>query len=146
MLCTVCFRTSFVASIKRSLACRSFSVKASSPKVIRLTETPAEYTATGPVLGGDVGNIISGAPSTKTAIQHTGGVKAGLWECEPGKWSHVQSGDEYITLLEGSMILESADGHTESYSAPDSFVIPDGWEGTWEVTARIRKFFAVRGQ
>ena len=134
------------ARLRFAPATRSLSRRFLSVKVCKLTPHPAEYGASGPVLGGDVSKIISGAPSTKTAVQHAGGIVTGTWECEPGKWSHEQSGDEYVSLLEGSMILESADGTVEKYSALDSFVIPDGWSGTWEVTEPLKKFFVVKGE
>lgn len=132
--------TRLATTSRTSLARRTFSVK-----VCKLTATPGsiEY-AEGPVLGGDVSKIISGSPTTKTAIQHAGLLVSGTWECEVGKWSHEQSGDEYVNLLEGTMILENEDG-AENYSAHDTFVIPDGWVGTWEVTAPLKKFFVVKG-
>lgn len=104
-----------------------------------------QITATGPVLGNDESKILVGSPSTKTAVQHAGGIVSGTWECQPGKWAHAQSGDEYVSLLEGAMWLENDDGAAQ-YRAGDQFVIPDGWTGTWEVTAPLKKFFVVKGE
>jgi uncharacterized cupin superfamily protein len=71
---------------------------------------------------------------------------SGTWECEPGKWSHEQKGDEYVSLLQGSMVLTSDAGVSDGYEAPDNFMIPDGWTGTWEVTSPLKKFFVVKGE
>ena len=40
--------------------------------------------------------------------------------------------------------MHSTDGVEVSYQAPDTFVIPGGWEGTWEVTSPLRKHFVVK--
>jgi len=44
--------------------------------------------------------ILTGHPSTKTSTQFEGHLSAGTWECEEGSWDHVQSGDEYVQLIE----------------------------------------------
>ena len=133
-------RSSALLRSSQNLASRSFAVE-----VHRLTATPAD-TSPGPVLGGDEAKIISGSPTTKTAVQYSGELLSGTWECEPGKWNHTQSGDEHVALLMGEMVLTSEAGTSETYAAPDNFVIPDGWTGTWEVISPLKKFFVVRGE
>merc|ERR1719160_537474 len=64
----------------------------------------------------------------------------GTWECEPGSWEHNNKVDEYVMLLEGEMALK-ADGTEEVFKAGDSFVIPAGWKGIWEVRVPMKKYF-----
>jgi len=87
--------------------------------------------------------ILAGHPSTKTSTQFVGHLSAGTWECEEGSWKHVQAGDEYVQLLEGKMTLTRVDGASKNFNAPISFVIPDGWAGVWNVTARVKKFWVA---
>lgn len=58
--------------------------------------------------------------------------------------SHTQNGDEYVQLLSGSMTLANAEASI-TYNAPDVFVIPNGWTGTWDVTKTVKKFFVLTG-
>merc|ERR1740117_1904431 len=97
--------------------------------VVRLTRTPAS-TNEGQVLGGDVSKILSGAPTTQSAVQHhSNEMMHGTWSCQVGKWSHTQNGEEFVNLLEGEMTLESSDGETSTFVPGDNFVIPHGWDG-----------------
>ena len=45
--------------------------------------------------------------------------------------------------LEGEVRLTDESGHTETYVAGDTFVIPKGFKGVWETVKPVRKFFAV---
>merc|ERR1719483_869614 len=109
----------------------------------RLTPNPAEFR-TAPVLGGDAAKIISGDPNTRTGVQFTGEVfMSGTWDCNVGKWNHTQGKDEFIHLLEGEMILDDNNGTVATYSHGETFLIPKGWDGTWEVTKTLKKFFVL---
>ena len=38
--------------------------------------------------------------------------------------------DEYVRVLEGSVVLTSSEGERQSYEAGDAFLVPVGWTGT----------------
>jgi len=40
--------------------------------------------------------------------------------------------DEHARLLKGTAILTSVDGKVHEFRAGDTFVVPKGWNGTWE--------------
>jgi uncharacterized cupin superfamily protein len=72
-----------------------------------------------------------------------GPFRTGFWAAEPGKANIAYTKDELCTLLEGEVRLTDAAGHSETYVAGDSFVIPKGFTGVWETVKPVRKFFAV---
>ena len=50
---------------------------------------------------------------------------------------------ELCVLLEGVVRLPDAAGHVETYRSGDTFLIPNGFTGTWETVEPVRKFYAV---
>lgn len=71
---------------------------------------------------------------------------AGIYACTAGKWRVSYSEDEFCTLIEGSVRLSGADSDSVTYHAPDSFLIPAGFQGFWEPLGNLRKFFVVYEQ
>ena len=67
----------------------------------------------------------------------------GVWRSEPGKWRIAYTEQEYCHLLEGRSIVTDADGQAVSLAAGDSFVIPRGFVGTWEVVETTTKRFVI---
>ena len=51
--------------------------------------------------------------------------------------------EEYCQMLEGVSIVTDAGGHAVTLKAGDSFVVPRGFTGTWEVVEPSRKTFVV---
>ena len=50
---------------------------------------------------------------------------------------------ELCHLLTGSVRLTDEAGQSKLYRAGDSFVIPSGFRGTWEVIEPCRKVYAI---
>jgi uncharacterized cupin superfamily protein len=46
-------------------------------------------------------------------------------------------------LIEGRVRIESAGGERHELKAGDAFVVPAGFEGTWEVVEPCKKWYAV---
>ena len=67
----------------------------------------------------------------------------GLWGSSPGKWRMTYSEEETCTLLEGVVVLTGKDGVAHTYHAGDSFVIPRGFDGTWETVETCKKVYAI---
>ena len=90
--------------------------------------------------------LVHGNPRQTIWIQYTDATEkffAGIWRSEPGKWRVSYTEEEFCLLLEGRSIIESTDGQAFSVSAGDSFVVPRGFVGTWEVVERTTKRFVV---
>lgn len=90
--------------------------------------------------------IVSGQPKRayKTLYSSTSDeFHSGIYECTAGKWNVTYAEDEFCTLLEGRVRLTNEKGETQEYNAPDSFLVPSGYRGTWEAVTPVRKFFVI---
>lgn len=91
-------------------------------------------------------NIIHGTPRFRAwpCAQAEGGIEAGLWEATPGKWRFRNDCWEYCRILQGVSIV-TEDGHPpREVRAGDSFILQDGFEGTWEVLETTLKDYVIR--
>ena len=68
---------------------------------------------------------------------------AGVWESEVGKWKISYTEEEYCRMLEGTSVITEVGGEAVTVTAGDSFVIPRGFVGTWEVLVTTRKTFVI---
>lgn len=68
---------------------------------------------------------------------------AGLWASTPGAWRVRYSEHEFCHLLRGALRIVGADGETWNFRPGDSFVVPAGFEGTWEVLEEAEKLYAI---
>ena len=67
----------------------------------------------------------------------------GVWRSEPGKWRIAYTEEEYCLMLEGTSVITSESGEAITLVAGDSFVIPRGFVGTWEVVVATTKRFVI---
>ena len=68
---------------------------------------------------------------------------AGVWASTRGKWRVRYAEHEFCHLTEGRVRVISVDGEVWEFAAGDSFVVPGGFEGTWEVLEDCRKLYAI---
>lgn len=73
----------------------------------------------------------------------TGQFFAGVWSSTRGCWRIRYTENEFCHLLKGRVRLTSASGRQWLFSAGSSFVIPAGFEGTWEVEEDASKLYAI---
>jgi hypothetical protein len=60
-----------------------------------------------------------------------------------GKWRIRYTEHELCVLFEGRVRIESISGEKHEFRAGDAFVVPAGFEGTWEVVEPCKKWYAV---
>lgn len=51
--------------------------------------------------------------------------------------------DEFITVLEGTLILGPDSGGEYTYKAGESLIVPKGYIGGWEMPERYRELIVV---
>jgi uncharacterized protein len=69
---------------------------------------------------------------------------SGVWECTEGKWTaDYASKNEFCHILSGKVVLTDEAGDSSTFSEGDSFVIPAGFSGTWEVVEPVRKLYVI---
>lgn len=90
--------------------------------------------------------IIEGQP-TQTVWMHysdpTGQFHVGVWRGEVGKWQIRYTEEEWCEMLDGVSVVCDTHGHCTRLSAGMRFVIPRGFEGTWEVVQTTTKRFVI---
>jgi uncharacterized cupin superfamily protein len=90
--------------------------------------------------------ILSGIPRTRVSNQYTDRSQqffCGLWSSTAGKWRIRYTENEFCVLIEGRVRIESSSGEKHEFRAGDAFVLPSGFEGTWEVVEPCKKWYAV---
>jgi uncharacterized cupin superfamily protein len=71
------------------------------------------------------------------------GATIGIWEGGPGEVI-IESYpvDELWRILEGSVILSDATGHSHAFQAGDTFVLHKGFTGAARMPTKMRKLYA----
>ncbi len=74
--------------------------------------------------------------------KHSGdiSVKVGVWEAGAGKLNlNNFPFTEYVLMISGKVIVTDKGGQSNTFKSGDTFVIPKGWSGTWDVQERMKK-------
>ena len=90
--------------------------------------------------------LIAGNPMQSVANAYSDAGNAfhcGVWEGEVGAWRVAYTEHEFCHMLEGRVRMRGNDGSDTTVVAGDSFVIPAGFEGVWEVLEPARKLYAI---
>ena len=67
-----------------------------------------------------------------------------LWESGPGVLqTDAYPHDEYCLVLAGHLVVTNRGGRREEFGPGDTFVIPKGWAGTWNMTTRFKKQYVA---
>lgn len=112
-----------------------------SPPIVRLdgqveaevSEPPAE-------------RLIAGSPQLTVRNFFSEGTQqffAGRWSATRGKWRVHYTENELCVMTAGRVVLENADGERWGFAAGDAFVVPAGFDGTWEVIEDCAKIYAI---
>ncbi len=113
---------------------------------MKIIPFPAESLTNTEWVNIDPDKILAGSPQSTYKILYTNKTEefmAGIYECTAGKWKVSHNEEEFCTLIEGTVRLANDQGETQEFSAPQSFLIPSGFSGTWEAVGKLRKFFVI---
>lgn len=90
--------------------------------------------------------LLAGNPQL-TVWQHytdaSGQFAVGEWAGDVGSWRVQYSEEEFCQIIEGVSIITDDAGHSTTVRAGDRFVIPAGFQGTWQVLEPTRKTYVV---
>lgn len=68
---------------------------------------------------------------------------SGRWSSTRGKWRIQYTESEFCCLTQGRVALENDAGQRWEFGVGEGFVVPAGFEGTWEVIEDCTKFYAL---
>lgn len=71
------------------------------------------------------------------------GAFAGIWEAEPHLERCICNYDELCHVLEGEVRLTDDAGISQIFGPGDTFVVADGFKGTWENLTFVKKVFFI---
>ncbi|WP_376877568.1 cupin domain-containing protein [Albirhodobacter sp. R86504] len=92
----------------------------------------------------DASKLVSGDPVHRTwNLTEDRGLYCGIWESTPGAWRIKYDEWEYCRILSGTSRITDNSGHTWEVTAGDSFTLPAGFEGVWEVIETTRKDYVI---
>jgi uncharacterized protein len=102
------------------------------------SDAPAEAVAEARLVAGQPLQRIANAYSSDDQAFH-----CGVWEGDVGAWRVHYTEHEFCHMLAGQVRIAGDDGSERIVAAGESFVIPAGFSGVWEVLAPARKLYAV---
>lgn len=73
----------------------------------------------------------------------TGQFFAGIWHSSPGTWRVRYSENEFCHLTRGRVCIEDEQGRAWTFETGDSFVVPAGFAGTWQVLEPTSKLYVI---
>ncbi len=113
----------------------SFAIAEDSPRITIIdSATPAEALMAKP--GTYLGETFTFTEKHSGDVQ----VQVGVWEAGMGKLIIDNFPfTEYVLMTSGSVIVTEKNGETMTFKVGDTFVIPKGWSGVWDVQERMKK-------
>lgn len=90
--------------------------------------------------------LLAGTPRQRYANHYSDATQqfhAGVWSSTPGKWRIRYTESEFCCLTRGRVVLENQQGERWEFRPGAAFVVPAGFEGTWEVLEDCTKFYAI---
>jgi uncharacterized protein len=90
--------------------------------------------------------VIAGTPRQTIANHFTDSTRqffAGRWSSTRGKWHVRYTENELCHITKGRVRIEASSGTVETFGPGDTFVVPAGFEGTWEVLEDCSKVYAI---
>lgn len=112
------------------------------PSIIPIPHSAADAPRT-PVAAD---RLIRGQPVQAVANAYSDPGEAfqcGVWEGDIGAWRVHYTEHEFCHMLAGRVRIVGDDGAERIVAIGDSFVIPAGFSGIWEVLEPARKLYAV---
>ena len=68
---------------------------------------------------------------------------SGLWRCKPLTFEYEFPGDEFIQVLEGSLLIEIPGKDNVNLEKGDIAVFNKGLKTTWTIQTSFKKFFVI---
>lgn len=123
--------TAFLVGLLLSLGTAAFAADAPSIVVID-SNTPTE----------EIGRKPGGAYIGETIIHKNADatVQIGVWEADVSKTRLIDYPfTEYVLMISGRVVIINDDGSENEFTAGDTFVMPKGFTGIWDIRERMKK-------
>lgn len=66
--------------------------------------------------------------------------RVGVWEADVSKTRLIDYPfTEYVLMISGHLVITNEDGTSAEFKSGDTFVMPKGWTGIWDIRERMKK-------
>jgi uncharacterized cupin superfamily protein len=116
--------------------------EAIAPRIVDFASTQPETSVSKP----PADRLLAGDPEQTARnffSDSSGRFFAGVWESTPGRWRVRYTENEFCHLTRGRIRIADASGGQWTFKAGDTFVIPAGFAGTWEVIEPAAKLYVI---
>jgi len=92
--------------------------------------------------------VLEGESENWEQVLHQGDFVVAVFEASPAiiDINEPFPYDEFVQVLDGEVTLTNVDGETATYKQGDTFLVPKGWMGTWDMPVRYREMIIVDTQ
>lgn len=116
--------------------------ESASPLIVDFAAAKPEVTTSKP----PADRLLKGTPehTARNYFSDSGGrFFAGVWESTPGRWRVRYTENEFCHVTRGRVRIEDNAGNAWFFGAGDSFVIPAGFAGVWDVIEPMSKLYVI---
>lgn len=89
--------------------------------------------------------IIKGESKNWESVVHQGDFVVSVYEALPAVLDVRDPFpyDEFVLVLEGEVSLTNMDGDKQTYKQGDTFLVPRGWQGIWDMPVKYREMVII---
>lgn len=89
--------------------------------------------------------VLKGESENWERVLHQGDVVVAIFAAKPAviEISDPFPYDEFVLILEGQVTLTHIDGEQQTYKAGETFLVPKGWLGTWDMPDNYREMIVI---
>ena len=89
--------------------------------------------------------VLKGESNNWEQVLHQGDFVVAVFEASPAiiDISEPFPYDEFVLVLEGQVTLTNIDGGKQTYNSGDTFLVPKGWLGTWDMPVKYREMIVI---
>ncbi len=126
------------------LAIASFGVRA-APEILPLDANQLRAMALERSVSFPAEVVLKGKSENWEQVLHQGDFVVAVFAASPAviDVSAPFPYDEFVLVLEGRVTLTDIDGHKQTYTEGDTFLVPKGWLGTWDMPSQYREMIVI---
>jgi uncharacterized cupin superfamily protein len=89
--------------------------------------------------------VLKGESKNWEQVLHQGDFVVAVFEANPAiiDISDPFPYDEFVLVLEGQVTLTNIDGEKQTYKPGDTFLVPKGFLGTWDMSGKYREMIVI---
>jgi uncharacterized cupin superfamily protein len=89
--------------------------------------------------------VLEGESENWESVLHQGDIVVSVFAASPAilDVNEPFPYDEFVLVLEGEVTLTNVDGGAQTYKQGETFLVPKGWMGTWDMPVRYREMIVI---